>query len=131
MEDSTIQSKQFYTKKCSDSQYFVWPPLFLITVLILLGILSMKFSSTPWIFFLPRLSLSLLPTLRHLIVAFPTLYFSCWSTNSRWDLNPDCFLATREVDVVAIQKIFCNFGTVARGAILHKYLTIVNLQVKF
>ena len=37
MEDSTIQSEQLYTKKCSDSQYFVWPPLFLITALILLG----------------------------------------------------------------------------------------------
>ena len=42
MEDSTIQSKQSYTKKCFDSQYFVWPPLFLITALILLGILSIK-----------------------------------------------------------------------------------------
>ena len=42
MENSTIQSKQSYTKKCSDSQYFVWPPLFLITALILLGILSVK-----------------------------------------------------------------------------------------
>ena len=40
MEDSTIQFKQLYTKKCSDSQYFLWPPLFLITALILLGILS-------------------------------------------------------------------------------------------
>ena len=30
------------------------------------------------------------------MVAFQTLYFSCWSTNSRWDLNLDCFLATRE-----------------------------------
>ena len=42
MEDNTIQSKQSYTKKCSDSQYFVWPPLFLITTLIPFGIFSIK-----------------------------------------------------------------------------------------
>ena len=62
---------------------------------------------------------------------FPTLYFSCWPTtldrikvrNISWPLE--------KLYVLVIQKVLCNFEMVTRDAILRKYLTMVNVHVKF
>ena len=72
-------------------------------------------------FLLPRLPLSRLPT----------LYFNV-SPQVLGRIKVRAVSRPLEkLDVVAIQKVLYNFRTVTRGAILNKYLTLVNVHVKF
>ena len=95
MEDSTIQSKQSYTKNFRFSIFYV-APLYLIIALIFLVILSIKlwqysldisFTQTSFIAFTNSAPLN---------GCFSDTLFFMLVRKFSMGLNPDCFLATRK-----------------------------------